>query len=106
MIETIDDRTYRALDIETLNANFIDYLNYGGYPEAVLNDDIRQDPEQFIKADIIEKVLLKDMPSLYGIDDIQALNKLFTFLAYNTGNEASLGNLCTSLQSASYLNKL
>lgn len=30
---------------------------------------------------------------MYGISEIQELNKLFTFLAYNTGNEASLENI-------------
>jgi predicted AAA+ superfamily ATPase len=30
---------------------------------------------------------------LYGINQIQELNKLFSFLAYNTGNEASLENI-------------
>jgi uncharacterized protein len=75
--------------IEALNRRFIDYLNYGGYPEAVLVDEIRKDPEQFIKSDIIDKVLLKDLPNLYGINDIQELNRLFTFLVYNAGNEAS-----------------
>ncbi len=84
---------YVVRDIKALNSRFIDYLNYGGYPEAVLNEEIRKNPEQFIKNDIIDKVLLKDLPSLYGINQIQELNKLFSFLAYNTGNEASLENI-------------
>jgi predicted AAA+ superfamily ATPase len=84
------DGEYLFGDIDRLNAAFIDYLNYGGYPEAVLNPDIRRDPDQFVRNDIIDKVLLKDLPALYGINDIQELNRLFSFLAYNTGNEASL----------------
>jgi uncharacterized protein len=76
-------------DINALNAAFVDYLNYGGYPEAVFNEEVRNNPDQFIRVDIVEKVLLKDLPSLYGIDDIQELNKLFMFLAYNAGQEAS-----------------
>src|SRR5690606_11633112 len=32
----------------------------------------------------------RDLPSLYGISDVQELNSLFTTLAYNTGNEVSL----------------
>ncbi len=84
---------YFIRDVRLLNSRFIDYLNYGGYPEAVLNEDIRKNPEQFIKNDIIDKVLLKDLPSLYGINQIQELNRLFSFLAYNTGNEASLENI-------------
>lgn len=84
---------YHARNVDELNREFINYLNYGGYPEAVFSDTIRQDPGQYIKSDIIDKVLLRDLPSLYGISDIQELNKLFTTLAYNTGNEVSLDTL-------------
>ncbi len=86
--------SYEAIDIEDLNDEFINYLNYGGYPEAVFSKSIQQDPSQFIKNDIIDKVLLRDLPSLYGINDIQELNRLFTTLAYNTGQEVSLDGLC------------
>jgi predicted AAA+ superfamily ATPase len=84
---------HKLLDVEELNAKFVDYLNYGGYPEAVLNPEIRQNAEQFIRSDIIDKVLLKDLPSLYGIAQIPELNRLFTVLAYNVGNEMSLDNI-------------
>jgi hypothetical protein len=36
------------------------------------------------------------LPSLYGISDVQELNKLFTTIAYNTGNEISLDSLSKS----------
>lgn len=85
---------YKILDIDGLNTRFVDYLNWGGYPEAVTNVQIRQNAEQFIKNDIIDKVLLNDLPSLYGITGIQELKTLFGFLAYNAGNEASLENIC------------
>ena len=84
---------YEAKDIDALNKRFVDYLNFGGYPEAVLDPQIRDNSEQFIRNDIIDKVLLKDLPSLYGINDIQQLNRLFSFLAYNAGTEASLENI-------------
>ncbi|MFG1278244.1 ATP-binding protein [Xanthobacter autotrophicus] len=90
LVEEADERVFLARDIERLNVEFINYLNYGGYPEAVLNAQIRENSDQFIRNDIVDKVLLKDLPSLYGINDIQELNRLFSFLAYNAGNEASL----------------
>lgn len=87
---------YSAINIDLLNAEFVNYLNYGGYPEAVFSDAIRRDSSRYIKSDIVDKVLLRDLPSLYGISDIQELNRLFTTLAYNTGNEVTLEALSQS----------
>lgn len=84
---------YAAGDLHGLNEAFIDYLNFGGYPEAVFSELVRQTPRRYIKSDIIDKVLLRDLPILYGITDIQELNSLFNTLAYNTGQELSLEDL-------------
>lgn len=82
-----------AKDIDAVNERFLYYLNFGGYPEVIFSPEIQSDPSRFIKSDIIDKVLLRDLPSLYGIGDIQELNYLFTTLAFNTANEISLGEL-------------
>ncbi len=79
--------------MEDLNKNFVNYLNFGGYPEVALSEEIQKNPGQFVKSDIIDKVLLRDLPSLYGVGDIQELNYLFTTLAFNTSNEVSLEDL-------------
>lgn len=96
LISVATDGTYHVKDIGALNDRFIDYLNFGGYPEAVTNPTVRRDAEQYIRSDIVDKVLLKDLPSLYGIHEIPELNRLFSVLAYNAGNEASLENLSQS----------
>lgn len=84
---------YDTIDIDELNKLFIDYINYGGYPEVVFSERIRSNPGQYIKNDIIDKVLLRDLPSLYGITDIQELNKLFVHIAFRSGNEFSYETL-------------
>ncbi|MBI4284918.1 MAG: ATP-binding protein [Chloroflexi bacterium] len=98
VLTTRDGRRHRELqsaDIQLLNQHFIDYINYGGYPEVIFFEDIKQNLSRYIKSDIIDKVLLRDLPSLYGIQNIQELNSLFTNLAFNTGNEISLDELST-----------
>lgn len=85
-----------ANDIDALNEHFLHYLNFGGYPEVIFSTAIQQNPSRFIKSDIIDKVLLRDLPSLYGISDIQELNKLFTTLAFNTAGELSLADLASN----------
>ena len=91
--EEPDKFDYRTDDLAGLNRHFVDYLNFGGYPEAVSSPAIRSDPARYIGADIVDKVLLRDLPSLYGIQDVQELNALFMTLAYNTAGELSLDAL-------------
>lgn len=88
--------TYNTINIQELNKHFIDYINYGGYPEVSLSEEIQSNPGRYIKSDIIDKVLLRDLPNLYGIRDIQELNSLFTTIAFNSGNEFSYDSLAAS----------
>lgn len=91
--ETFNGLAHVARDIHALNEEFVRYLNHGGFPEAVFSERVQENPRRYIKSDIIDKVLLRDLPSLYGITDIQELNSLFNTLAYNTGNELGLEDL-------------
>ena len=93
LVEIVSDRDYRVVDLEALNGHFVDYVNFGGFPEAVLSPAIRTDPARYIGADIVDKVLLRDLPSLYGIQDVQELNALFMTLVFNTAEEVSLDEL-------------
>jgi predicted AAA+ superfamily ATPase len=78
------------INIDELNKYFVEYINYGGYPEVSMSQEIKSDVGRYLKNDILDKVLLKDLPGLYGIDDIRELYTLFTYIAYHTGNEMSL----------------
>ena len=82
-----------TMDVAKLNQLFVDYINYGGYPEVVFSEKIQENPGQFVRHDIIDKVLLRDLPSLYGITDVQELNSLFTMIAYHSGAQFSYEGL-------------
>jgi uncharacterized protein len=87
---------YTTINIHEINKHFIDYINFGGYPEVIFSERIQANPGRYIKGDIVDKVLLRDLPSLYGIQDVQELNSFFTTLAYYSGNEVSLETLSKS----------
>lgn len=95
MVEKVSFIPYDTINMDDLNRYFINYINYGGYPEVVFSEKIRSNPGLYIKNDIIDKVLLRDLPSLYGITDIQELNKLFVHIAFRSGNEFSYEKLAT-----------
>lgn len=83
-------------NINELNKYFIDYINFGGYPEVIFSEKIQANVGRYIKSDIIDKVLLRDLPSLYGIQNVQELNTFFTMLTYYCGNEVSVETLSNS----------
>ena len=75
------------------NQELINYINFGGYPEPIFNEEMRKNIGKFIGQDVIDKVLLKDLPVLYGIQNIQELNKLLIMVAFNSSKEINLDKL-------------
>jgi len=84
---------FDTIDIDKLNDHFLNYINYGGYPEILFSQKMQSDPGQYILHDIVDKVLLRDLPSLYGISDTQELNRLFNYIAFRSGSEFSYDNI-------------
>lgn len=89
---------YSSSHLDELNKHFLDYINFGGYPEVIFSEKIQANPGRYIRQDIVDKVLLRDLPSLYGISDTRELNSLFTTIAYNSGSEFSLETLSRQSQ--------
>jgi len=48
--DQLGGREYACRDIVALNEEFVKYLNFGGYPEAVFSESIRSNPAQYIKS--------------------------------------------------------
>ena len=55
---------YTLIDVVQLNEQFAEYVSFGGYPELALSPTVRSNPERFAKSDIVDKVLLRDLPQL------------------------------------------
>jgi len=85
--------SYDTININLLNSHFINYINNGGYPEIVFSPRVQANPSQYVRHDIVDKVMLRDLPSLYGINDVQELFRLFIHIAYLSGNEFSYESL-------------
>lgn len=78
-------RFYQSKDIEKFNRHFVDYINFGGFPEIALNSEKVKNPERIIQKDITDKVIMKDLPGLFGIENTLELQQFFNVLSYRTG---------------------
>lgn len=84
---------YRSTEIDQLNQHFRDYINFGGFPEIALNAQEVKNPELIIQKDITEKVIMKDLPGLFGIENILELQQFFNVLSYRTGEILNYKNV-------------
>ena len=82
-----------AESVEEANRTFVDYANSGGYPEQVLRPGADGDAAQYVQRDIVDKVLLRDLPSLYHVEDVRDLQAFFSYLSFHTGSVQSYETL-------------
>jgi len=84
---------YQCPDIGELNRLFMNYINFGGFPEIALNAEEVKNPEQVIQKDITDKVIMKDLPGLFGIENILELQQFFNVLSFRTSEIMNYRNV-------------
>jgi predicted AAA+ superfamily ATPase len=76
-----------------LDAEFHRYVNFGGFLEGVMGKADGAPAPTFIRDGLADRVLHKDLASLFGVNDAQELNRLLAILAFNTAREVSMDDL-------------
>lgn len=82
--------------IQQLQALYLEYLLYGGYPKIVLTDEIEKKGKYLQQ--IIDTYIRKDIRDLGNIQDIGAFNKLLVLLASQSGNLLDVARLSRELR--------
>jgi predicted AAA+ superfamily ATPase len=71
--------------MSVLQKHFHRYLTVGGFPElALAKDDFFA--QSIMREDVVDKVLKRDIPSLYNIRNSTELERIFLYLCYNSSN--------------------
>lgn len=73
------ERNRVMLKLSAVQNHFIRYLQVGGFPELALasNNALAQ---QALREDVVDKVLKRDLPSLYNIRNSTELERIFLYL--------------------------
>lgn len=71
--------------LEPIQKHFARYLAVGGFPELALSkDDFGS--QRILREDVVDKVLKRDIPSLFNIRNFAILEKVFLYLCFNSSN--------------------
>jgi len=73
-----------ANKIRPLQPLFQRYLLVGGFPETANREDIAL-CQRLLREDVVERVLKRDMTALFGVRNINELEKLFIYLCLHSG---------------------
>jgi predicted AAA+ superfamily ATPase len=73
-----------AVRFRELLPAFQQYLLVGGFPETALLRNVNL-CQRLLREDVVERVLKRDMTALFGVRNVNELEKLFIYLCLNTG---------------------
>ena len=94
------ERTQIMIQLSAVQDHFIRYLQIGGFPELALaeNDLLAQ---QIMREDVVDKVLKKDIPSLYNIRNTTELERIFLYLCYVSSDIVAMDAIAKELNGVS-----
>jgi hypothetical protein len=73
-----------AAALRPLLPSFQRYLLVGGFPETALQPDTAL-AQRLLREDVVDRVLKRDMTALFGVRNVQDLERLFIYLCLHTG---------------------
>ncbi|HBQ63684.1 MAG TPA: AAA family ATPase [Clostridiales bacterium] len=93
-------RTQVMVKLSAVQNHFNRYLQIGGFPELALSDNDLL-AQQIMREDVIDKVLKKDLPSLYNIRNATELERIFLYLCYVSSQIVSIDAIAKELNGVS-----
>ena len=98
--KTQQERTQIMLQLSKVQNHFNRYLQVGGFPELALadNDILAQ---QIMREDVVDKVLKRDLPSLYKIRNVTELERIFLYLCNVSSEIVSIEAIAKELNGVS-----
>ncbi|MBQ9196993.1 MAG: ATP-binding protein [Clostridia bacterium] len=93
-------RTQIMMKLSAVQNHFSRYLRVGGFPELALaeNDMMAQ---QIMREDVVDKVLKRDLPSLYSLRSATELERIFLYLCNVSSNIVSFTAIAKELDGVS-----
>lgn len=93
-------RTQIMLQLLKIQNHFNRFLLVGGFPELALADNDLM-AQQIMREDVVDKVLKRDLPSLYNIRNATELERIFLYLCNASSQVVSIEAIAKELNGVS-----
>ena len=90
------ERTRIMMQLSKVQNHFMRYLQVGGFPELALAENELM-AQQIMREDVVDKVLKRDLPSLYKIRNATELERIFLYLCNVSSEIVSIEALTKEL---------
>lgn len=90
------DRRQIMLQLSKIQNHFMRYLQVGGFPELALADNDLM-AQQIMREDVVDKVLKRDIPSLYNVRNATELERIFLYLCNVSSQLVSIESIAKEL---------
>ena len=87
--------------LEEYKRYFLEFVIFGGYPRVAMAKDLEL--KKKILEEIVTSYILKDIRSLFQIEDVAKFNRLVKLLAINSGNLLNINSLSSATGIPRYL---
>lgn len=96
---SLADQSRIAAQLRPLLPLFNRYLLVGGFPETARQSDISL-CQRLLREDVVERVLKRDMTALFGVRNVNDLEKLFIYLCIHTGGILAHATVASALDTS------
>lgn len=100
LFKTQIERTQIMMQLSKVQNHFMRYLQVGGFPELALADNDLM-AQQIMREDVVDKVLKRDLPSLYNIRNATELERIFLYLCNVSSEIISIDAITKELNGVS-----
>lgn len=91
-----DELRELMLPFQDLTPHWNRYLITGGFPELLKVQDTAE-AQRVLREDVVDKVLKRDVPSLFDVRNPLQLEKIFLYLCLHTGSLINFSSICSEL---------
>ena len=88
------------LGLADLQPHWARYMAMGGFPELLGMSSVER-AQVVLREDVVDKVLKRDVPSLFDVRNTLQLEKIFLYLCLHSGSLINMSEMCRALEGVS-----